>query len=114
MDHLGALIEEEPDLAQFFCNYKDKVKHERQSRALEMAKLAERKRHEEVLRQSEERLRLALLAARMGTWDWNIQTGEVIWSDKLASLFGLNPGEFEGTYVAFLRCVHPRGQGERF
>jgi PAS domain S-box-containing protein len=59
------------------------------------------------LQLSEERLRLALFAAQMGSWDWNILTGEVIWSEDCERLFGLAPGSFQGTYEAFLACVHP-------
>ena len=61
----------------------------------------------EELQLSEERLRLALFAAQMGSWDWNILTGEVIWSEDCERLFGLAPGSFQGTYEAFLACVHP-------
>ena len=69
--------------------------------------ITERKRGEESLQQSEERLRLALAAARLGTWDWNIQTGKVVWSENVESLFGLPRGGFAGTYGAFLDLIHP-------
>lgn len=57
--------------------------------------------------QSEGRLRLALAAGRMGTWDWNIQTGEVAWSPELEALHGLMPGTFPGTFEAYEADVHP-------
>ncbi|MGH7251001.1 MAG: PAS domain S-box protein [Nitrospiraceae bacterium] len=69
--------------------------------------ITERKRVEESLQQSEERLRLALAAARLGTWDWDIQTGKVVWSENVESLFGLPRGGFAGTYSAFLDLIHP-------
>lgn len=69
--------------------------------------LTERKQSEESLRQSEERLRLALSAAQVGTWDWNIVTNSVIWSENQELLFGLTPGTFKGTYEAFIERVHP-------
>ncbi|MCC3404667.1 MAG: PAS domain-containing protein [Microcoleus sp. PH2017_10_PVI_O_A] len=56
---------------------------------------------------SEERLRVAIEASKMGTWDWNILTGEVIWSEGHEQLFGLEKGSFSGTYEAFFACVHP-------
>ena len=69
--------------------------------------LAERKRTEEVLRGSEERLRLGLQAARMGTWDWNILENQIIWSSNMEALFGLAPGEFDGSYEQFVAMLHP-------
>lgn len=67
----------------------------------------ERKRTEEGLRQSEERLRLALRTTRLGTWDWNVLSKTLTWSDNVESIFGLAPGSFKGTYKAFLECIHP-------
>ncbi|MBR8840843.1 MAG: PAS domain-containing protein [Stigonema ocellatum SAG 48.90 = DSM 106950] len=69
--------------------------------------LAERKQVEEILRSSEERLRLALEAAHMGTWDWNILRGQIHWSANLEALFGLAPGEFDGSYSMFVSSLHP-------
>jgi signal transduction histidine kinase/DNA-binding response OmpR family regulator len=56
---------------------------------------------------SEERLRLALMAASMGALDWNLLTGEMVWSEHHERLFGLEIGSFAGTYDAFLACVYP-------
>ncbi|MEH2326691.1 MAG: PAS domain-containing protein [Nostoc sp.] len=68
--------------------------------------LTERRRVETQLRSSEEQLRLALLASRMGTWNWNIQTGKISWSDNLEALFGLQPGEFDGSLEMFVARLH--------
>jgi PAS domain S-box-containing protein len=43
----------------------------------------------------------------MGNWDWNLQTGNITWSNHLEQLFGLAPNTFEGTYEAFLARIHP-------
>ncbi|MGB3263467.1 MAG: response regulator [Microcoleus sp.] len=56
---------------------------------------------------SSERLRLAIESSKMGTWDWNILTGEVVLSEGHEQLFGLEKGSFAGTYAAFSACVHP-------
>jgi PAS domain S-box-containing protein len=68
--------------------------------------IAERKLIEEALRASEERLRLALAAGRMGVWDWNLRTGAFSWSESLERIHGLEPGTFGGTYEAFMALVH--------
>ena len=59
------------------------------------------------LRISEERLRLALEAARIGTWNWKIETGFVSWSDEIEQMFGLKKGEFDGKYESYLSLIHP-------
>ncbi|UKO98583.1 PAS domain-containing hybrid sensor histidine kinase/response regulator [Nostoc sp. UHCC 0870] len=69
--------------------------------------MSDKRQVETALGESEERLRLALDAANMGFWDWQILTEKVIWSENHARLFGLVPGSFAGTYEAFLSCVHP-------
>ncbi|MDM9384807.1 PAS domain S-box protein [Chlorogloeopsis sp. ULAP01] len=66
-----------------------------------------RKQSQEALRESQERLNLALEAANMGSWDWNIQTGEVYWSPNLERLFGLEPGSFDCRYETVMAMIHP-------
>ena len=58
------------------------------------------------IRESEQRYALAQEAASVGSWDWNLKSGEVLWSDQVESIFGFSHGEFGGTYDAFLTCVH--------
>jgi PAS domain S-box-containing protein len=69
--------------------------------------ISDRKRAEVALRQSEERLRLAFAAARMGSWDWNILTNSITWSDNMAAMFGYAPNEFDGSYEMFVSRLHP-------
>ncbi|MCC7292181.1 MAG: PAS domain S-box protein [Phycisphaerales bacterium] len=59
------------------------------------------------LRASEERLQLALLAGRMGTWDWDLRTGKIVWSPGHIRLFGLEPDAFDGRYETFAQRIHP-------
>ena len=54
-----------------------------------------------------ERLRMAMDAAKIGTFDWNMSTGEVYWSPNLESSMGLPPGGFAGNIEAFDRYLHP-------
>ncbi len=54
-----------------------------------------------------ERLRRSQIFANIGTWDWNIITGELFWSDRIAPLFGYPAGEQESSYASFLNAIHP-------
>jgi PAS domain S-box-containing protein len=80
---------------------------ERSARARAERETEERKRAEEALRQSEGQLRLALEAGRMGTWEWDIPSGQVSWCPGLEAIHGYAPGTFGRTYAAYLESVHP-------
>lgn len=56
---------------------------------------------------SEERSRLALRAAHMGTYDWDMTKNRIVWSRWHEELWGYNVGEFDGTREAFSVRVHP-------
>ncbi len=64
-----------------------------------------RQQAEESLRRSEEHLKLALAAANLGTWEWNIASNEILWSDGVEGIFGLQAGEFDGSYESYLALV---------
>ena len=72
-----------------------------------IADITERKLAEERVRVSEERLRLAQWAARIGTFDLNLRTGVDIWTPETEALYGLPPGGFAGTLTAFENLLHP-------
>jgi PAS domain S-box-containing protein len=60
-----------------------------------------------LLRESEERLRLALDASQMGVWTWHIESGTVSWSENIEPMFGLATGGFDGKYETYLSLIHP-------
>lgn len=69
--------------------------------------VSDRQQTELALKANEQRLRLALEAAQMGFWDWNIADNEIIWSPEHERLFGLVPGTFDGSYATFSTCLYP-------
>jgi PAS domain S-box-containing protein len=71
------------------------------------AVIEERKRAERAARQNEDRLAMALNAAQMGTWDWNIGEDTATWSAETKRIFGRSPGDPEVTNEAFYALIHP-------
>jgi len=70
--------------------YRIRALEEREGRLLKVVR--QREQTEAALRRSEERLRLALDAGQMGTWEWNLDTGQVHWSQGVEEFFGPSPG----------------------
>jgi two-component system cell cycle sensor histidine kinase/response regulator CckA len=68
--------------------------------------ITERKQAAETLRQSQERLHLALKAARMGTWLWDVMSNSLSWDEGLENLYDLAPGEKITRYEQFIERVH--------
>ncbi|HVK56363.1 MAG TPA: histidine kinase [Burkholderiales bacterium] len=66
----------------------------------------QRHRVDDQLGISEERLRLAVKGAGIGTWHWDLKTSELVWSDRCIALFGL-PARRQPSYEIFLACLHP-------
>lgn len=69
--------------------------------------VTERRGAEEKLRHSERQLAEAQRLAHIGSWEWDIPTNTVVWSDELYRIFGFEPQEFRATYEAFLERLHP-------
>lgn len=69
--------------------------------------ITERKEAEEELGQSEARLARSQEIAHLGSWELDLESNALTWSDEVYRIFGLEPREFEATYDAFLEAVHP-------
>lgn len=69
--------------------------------------ITERKRVEEAHRKSEAMLAEAQSIARLGSWEWDIATGLIQWSDEIYAIFGLDRAGAVVTYDLFLSMVHP-------
>lgn len=55
----------------------------------------------------ERQLAEAQRMAQMGSWEWEIQTGRVCWSEELYRIFHRAPQDFVATFESYLDCVHP-------
>ena len=67
----------------------------------------ERRRAEALLRESEERLTLAFEGAQEGVWDWNLETGAVVYSPRWKRMLGYADDEIESHLSAWERILHP-------
>ncbi|HWI18668.1 MAG TPA: ATP-binding protein [Vicinamibacterales bacterium] len=82
--------------------------------AAQVAFAVERTSLEYHSRRSAARLRFALDAADMGTWDWDLATNTVEWSDNLARMHGLPDGTFDGSFASYEREIHPDDRARVF
>jgi two-component system, NarL family, sensor histidine kinase UhpB len=69
--------------------------------------ITERKRAEAALRESEERLTLAFAGAQEGLWDWNLETGAVVYSPRWKQMLGYDDEDIEPHVSAWERLLHP-------
>ena len=69
--------------------------------------VSDQRRAELAIQQTKERLELAQEAGKIGVFDLNLLTGEILWSDKLAQMMGLPPGTQPDGRDFWLNCLHP-------
>jgi PAS domain S-box-containing protein len=70
--------------------------------------ITERKRADEALLLSELDLREAQSVARIGNWKWNLKNGEIIWSDEMYHLFGIDKNSHTGKLGdVYEKMIHP-------
>ncbi|MGM0510934.1 MAG: PAS domain S-box protein, partial [Thermoplasmatota archaeon] len=69
--------------------------------------ITEKKEAEEKLRESEQRLDLALKGAELGVWDWNVKTDEVQYSERWAEMLGYSHDEIEQNLASWEERLYP-------
>jgi PAS domain S-box-containing protein len=69
--------------------------------------VTDRRLFELELAASRRRIEEAQRVAHVGSFEWDVEPNVVTWSDELHRIYGLERGQFEGTYEAFLERVHP-------
>jgi len=94
--------------------YHDSLEELIQARTAELARanrrleqeIDQRRQIEKALRESQANLANAQRIARLGSWEWDIVTGTVTWSDETYRIIGLAPAQ-PASYQALLNAVHP-------
>jgi PAS domain S-box-containing protein len=66
-----------------------------------------RKRAERALQDERERLREAHRIAKLGSWELDLVTNSLIWSDEIFRIFEIDTARFGASYEAFLAAIHP-------
>jgi diguanylate cyclase (GGDEF)-like protein/PAS domain S-box-containing protein len=72
-----------------------------------LSDITERRKMEDRIRASEERWKLALDAVGDGVWDWNVQTGEVVFSKRFEQLYGFSDHEYGHHVEDWSARIHP-------
>ena len=73
-----------------------------------LSDISEQKQTEEALRKSKERYEATIDAAQIGTWDWNVQTGEVIFNNRWFEIVGYSPEELAPVSIqTLIDLLHP-------
>ncbi|MGB7443714.1 MAG: PAS domain S-box protein [Coleofasciculaceae cyanobacterium] len=68
--------------------------------------ITKRKQAESALQASEERLRVALEAAGMSSWEWNLLTDQITWSGNFDFFSSMLPSRFDGKHETFIESIH--------
>ena len=74
--------------------------------------ITERKKAEETLHETTDRLLNSQQIAHVGSWDWDIVGGGLEWTDEIFNIFGRSRDDFDSTYEHFLECIYPDDRDE--
>jgi PAS domain S-box-containing protein len=96
-----------PDEKRWFLMSVTPLMGERSGAVISHTNITERKQIEEALQESDERLELAMEAGEIGTFDWNIRTDEVVWTEHSKSTFGHRSGVTRGASENWKKRVNP-------
>ncbi|MDP1728425.1 MAG: PAS domain-containing protein [Bacteroidota bacterium] len=69
--------------------------------------ISKRKQTEAALKESKDRLRRAQKAAKFGSWEWDLTSGEHYWSEENFTIYGLDSGKVKPSYEALIEVIDP-------
>ena len=67
----------------------------------------ERRRVADVLQRTDERLRIATQAGKLGLWDWDVEADRIVWTDSIFAMYGMAKAEMSQTFEEWISRVHP-------
>ncbi|MEI7996077.1 MAG: EAL domain-containing protein, partial [Methylococcaceae bacterium] len=67
-----------------------------------------RKQQNDELNRTKKRYDLATSIGKIGIWDWNFVTGDLVWNDETFRIFGFEPNALRPSYELFLDMIHPK------
>ncbi len=85
-------------------------KTEEVQRQAEELRALQAREHERQLRETNDRLKLAVEAGRLGAWEWSLGSHLLSWSPILESILGFKPGGFSGAITELRACIHPEDE----
>ena len=68
--------------------------------------ISELKESEQVIKENQMRLSLAVKAGGVGIWDWDIVSDKLTWDDQMFALYGVNKSDFTNAYEAWVNGVY--------
>jgi PAS domain S-box-containing protein len=95
-----------PLIVLFSATLVTNVRHEPVHYLCQVLDITERAEAQERLELNEAKLAEAQQIARLGSWEWEIATDRVTWSDELYRIYGVRPDRFSGSYGSNLDRVH--------
>jgi diguanylate cyclase (GGDEF)-like protein/PAS domain S-box-containing protein len=87
------------------------MRNEEKYAMVSLRDITERKKSEEILHRNEIMLRRAQHVSGIGSWDWDIKSNTLVWSDEIFPIFGEEPGSKNVSYDNFLAHIHPEDKG---
>ncbi|MBI3984538.1 MAG: PAS domain-containing protein [Candidatus Levybacteria bacterium] len=69
--------------------------------------ITKQKKFYEDLQTSEERLRIAIAAGKIGVWEWDIIENKIIWSERIYEIHGVKKEDFKGTIEEYTKLIYP-------
>ncbi|MCP3889031.1 MAG: PAS domain S-box protein [Desulfobulbaceae bacterium] len=75
--------------------------------AIDIGTAFSHKQVKDSLRETEANMAVALRLAKMGSWTWDIKSGDITWSNNSCRIHGLKPGEFDRQFDTAMSFIHP-------